>query len=631
MSDQIKHECGIAMVRLLKPLRYYQEKYGTAFYALNKMHILMEKQHNRGQDGAGLACVKLHPEPGSVYINRMRSNHSTPIKDVFLRIHDTVTRQTEPDRQNDPEWLKRNVEYCGEVYLGHLRYGTFGKNDIENVHPVMRSNNWMTRNLVVAGNFNLTNISELFGKLITLGQYPQATTDTVTIMERIGHFLDRENEDKYQYFKSKGHSKQDITPLIAENLDLKEVLSQAARAWDGGYAMAGIIGHGDAFVLRDPNGIRPAFYYADDEIVVAASERAVIQTTMNVPYHTIKEITPAHALIIKQNGSWSEVPVLDPGEFKPCSFEWIYFSRGSDQDIYKERKQLGRNLIPQIMKSIDNDIEHAVFSYIPNTAESAFFGLLEGMEDYCNERKAELILAEKEKLTPERLAEIQKIKVHAEKVAIKDAKMRTFITEDNARDDMVSHVYDVTYGSVREKVDNLVIVDDSIVRGTTLRQSIIRILDRLHPKKIVICSSAPQIRYPDCYGIDMSRLSEFVAFRAAINLLHKTGRAHVIEDVYQEAKRQLTLPKEEVVNCMKEIYAPFTDEEISAQIVEIVRSPGIDSDIDVVFQTIEGLHKAIPTHNGDWYFTGDYPTPGGNVVANQAFVNYYENIDARPY
>ena len=631
MSDLIKHECGIALIRLLKPISYYQEKYGTAFYALNKMHILMEKQHNRGQDGAGLACVKLHPDPGSVYINRMRSNAATPIKDVFLRIHNLIGQRIEPGNQPDPEWIKRNVEYCGEVYLGHLRYGTFGKNNIENVHPVMRSNNWMTRNLVVAGNFNLTNINELFEKLISLGQYPQVTTDTVTILERIGHFLDQENEDKYRYFKEKGFSKAEITPLIAENLDLKEVLSQAARAWDGGYAMAGIIGHGDAFVLRDPNGIRPAFYYADEEIVVAASERAVIQTTMNVPYDTIKEITPANALIIKQNGTWSEVPVLDPGELKPCSFERIYFSRGSDQDIYRERKQLGRNLIPQIMKSIGHDIEHAVFSYIPNTAESAFFGLLEGMEDFCNERKAELILAEKENLTPQRLAEIQKIKVHAEKVAIKDAKMRTFITEDNARDDMVSHVYDVTYGSVREGVDNLVIIDDSIVRGTTLRQSIIRILDRLHPKKIVICSSAPQIRYPDCYGIDMSRLAEFVAFRAAINLLHKTGRAHVIDVVYKKAKEQLTLPKEEQQNCMKEIYDPFTDEEISAQIAEIVTASDIGSEIDVVFQTVEGLHEAIPVHRGDWYFTGDYPTPGGNVVANRAFVNYCENIDARPY
>ncbi|MCD8186356.1 MAG: amidophosphoribosyltransferase, partial [Rikenellaceae bacterium] len=527
--------------------------------------------------------------------------------------------------------LKRYVEYCGEVYLGHLRYGTFGKNNIENVHPVMRSNNWMTRNLVVAGNFNLTNIGDLFNKLITLGQYPQATTDTVTILERIGHFLDQENEDKYRYFKGKGYGKQEITPLIAENLDLKEVLSLSVRAWDGGYAMAGIIGHGDVFVLRDPNGIRPAFYYADDEIVVAASERAVIQTTLNVSYDTIKELTPAHALIIRQNGTWSEEKILEPGELTPCSFERIYFSRGSDRDIYRERKRLGRNLIPQIMKSIDHDIEHTVFSYIPNTAESAFFGLLEGMENYCNALKAEMILAEKDSLTSARLAQIQKIKVRAEKVAIKDAKMRTFITEDNAREDMVSHVYDITYGSIRERIDNLVIVDDSIVRGTTLRQSIIRILDRLHPKKIVICSSAPQIRYPDCYGIDMSRLSEFVAFRAAIELLYKTGRSQLIQQVYEQAKIQLTLPKQEAVNCIKAIYAPFTDEEISAQIAQIVTAPDITSQVDVVFQTIEGLHKAIPIHRGDWYFTGDYPTPGGNVVANQAFVNFYEKVDTRSY
>ena len=631
MSELIKHECGIAVVRLLKPLSYYQEKYGTAFYALNKMHILMEKQHNRGQDGAGLACVKLHPEPGSVYIDRIRSNDAMPIKDVFDRIYKTIEQQTESDRGNDTDWLKRNVEFCGEAYLGHLRYGTFGKNNIENVHPVMRSNNWMTRNLVLAGNFNLTNIDELFDKLIALGQYPQATTDTVTILERIGHFLDRENEDKYQYFKSKGYSKKDITPLMAEHLDLKEVLSQSARRWDGGYVIGGIIGHGDAFVLRDPNGIRPAFYYADEEIVVAASERAVIQTTMNVPYETIKELSPAHALIIKQNGAWSEVSVLEPGKLTPCSFERIYFSRGSDRDIYRERKQLGRNLIPQIMRSIGGDIEHTVFSYIPNTAESAFFGILEGMEDRCNELKAELILAEKETLTPERLAEIQRIKVHAEKVAVKDAKMRTFIAEDNARDELVSHVYDITYGSVREEVDNLVIIDDSIVRGTTLRQSIIRILDRLKPKKIVICSSAPQIRYPDCYGIDMSRLGEFVAFRAAIELLHKTGRAHVIEEVYREAKRQLALPKEEVRNCVQAIYEPFTDDEISAQIAEIVTASDIASEVEVVFQTIDGLHAAIPVHRGDWYFTGNYPTPGGNVVACKAFVNFYENRDERAY
>jgi amidophosphoribosyltransferase len=591
----------------------------------------MEKQHNRGQDGAGLACVKLDPEPGSVYINRMRSTHSTPIKDIFGQIHQTILRQTDPEHRDDPLWMKRHVEYCGEVYLGHLRYGTYGKNDIENVHPVMRSNNWMTRNLVLAGNFNLTNIDELFGKLISLGQYPQAVTDTVTILERIGHFLDRENEEQYARYKEQGYGKQGASPLIAENLNLEKVLSQAARRWDGGYVMAGIIGSGDAFVLRDPNGIRPAFYYADEELVVAASERAVIQTTLNVPYESVCEIKPAHALIVKRNGEWGEVPVMEPRALTPCSFERIYFSRGSDRDIYRERKRLGRNLIPQIMQSIDNDIEHTVFSYIPNTAESAFFGILEGMEDLCNERKAAMILAEKENLTPERLTEIQRIKVRAEKVAIKDVKMRTFITEDNARDDMVSHVYDITYGSVHQGVDNLVIVDDSIVRGTTLRQSIIRILDRLKPKKIIICSSAPQIRYPDCYGIDMSRLGEFVAFRAAIELLHKTGQAHIIEEVYQQAKLQLTLPKEEAVNSVRVIYAPFTAEEISRQIAEIVTAQDIESEVEVVYQTIEGLHEAIPVHHGDWYFTGNYPTPGGNVVANRAFVNFYEKNNLRAY
>lgn len=633
MSEQIKHECGIAFVRLLKPLDYYQKKYGTSFYGLNKMHILMEKQHNRGQDGAGLVSVKLHPEPGNVYIDRERSNSAAPIKEVFDRIYGRIARQldADPSLPGDPRRMRNEVKFCADVYLGHLRYGTYGKNDIENVHPVLRESNWMTRSLALAGNFNLTNIDELFDRMLSLGQFPSATTDTVTILERIGHFLDRENEEKYQYFKRQGYTKREITPLIAQHLDIGSVLQKTARRWDGGYVMAGLLGHGDAFVMRDPHGIRPAFYYADDEVVVAASERAVIQTTFNVPYETVRELAPAHALIVKSGGTWAVEPFTQPLEKTPCSFERIYFSRGSDQDIYRERKALGKKLLPALIRSVGGDIEHTVFSYIPNTAESAFFGIAEGLETYCDAFRAEAILREKDRLTPERLETILRFKPRIEKVAVKDVKMRTFITQDDARDDLVAHVYDITYGTVEQGVDNLVVVDDSIVRGTTLRQSIIRMLDRLHPKKIVVCSSAPQIRYPDCYGIDMSRLGDFVAFRAAVNLLRRSGRESLIDEVYAEARRQLTLPKEEVVNCVKRIYEPFTDEEISAEIARIVTAPDIGAEVEIVYQRVEDMHAAIPDHRGDWYFTGNYPTPGGNVVANRAFVNFYEKIEGRAY
>ena len=634
MSDSIKHECGIAFIRLLKPADYYLKKYGTSFYGLNKMHILMEKQHNRGQDGAGVANIKLYPEPGCVYNNRVRSNGAAPIKDIFqqidVRINEAVAKN--PQVLQDPLLLKKQVEFTGEIFLGHLRYGTFGKNDIENVHPVSRENNWMTRSLVLAGNFNLTNIDELFDRLIELGQYPPAKTDTVTILERIGHFLDRENDDKYRYFKDKGYSKHDVTEMLAKHIDLKEVLSLSARRWDGGYAMAGVIGHGDAFIMRDPSGIRPAFYYCDDEIVVAASERAVIQTTFNLGYEDIRELTPGHALIVRRDGDVSVDPFTAPRPIRPCSFERIYFSRGSDQDIYRERKQLGRQLVPQILKSIDYDIENTVFSYIPNTAESAFFGLVEGLDEYCQGVRAQHILEENGRLTEARLKEILRFKPRIEKVAIKDVKMRTFITQDNERDDLVAHVYDITYGTIRAGVDNLVIIDDSIVRGTTLRQSIIRILDRLKPKKIVVCSSAPQIRYPDCYGIDMSRLSDFVAFRAVIELLRERGMEHVIEDVYRKAVAELQKgDRSETVNCVTEIYDRFTDEEISAKIAEIVTAPETQARVEVIYQTVADMHKAIPIHNGDWYFTGDYPTPGGNVVSNKAFVNFYENRNERAY
>lgn len=634
MSDSIKHECGIAFIRLLKPIDYYQKKYGSMFYGLNKMHILMEKQHNRGQDGAGLASIKLYPEPGNVYINRVRSNDAAPIRDVFQQIDAKINAvlSKKPELMQNPQALKREVEFTGELFLGHLRYGTFGKNDIENVHPVSRENNWMTRSLVLAGNFNLTNIDELFGRLIDLGQYPPAKTDTVTILERIGHFLDRENDDKYRYFKDKGYSKHDVTEMLAKHIDLKEILSLSARRWDGGYVMAGMIGHGDAFVMRDPCGIRPAFFYYDDEIVVAASERAVIQTTFNLAYEDVRELEPGHALIVRRDGDITVDPFTAPKPIHPCSFERIYFSRGSDRDIYRERKQLGRLLVPQILKSIDYDIENTVFSYIPNTAESAFFGLVEGLDEYCQGVRAQQILETKDPLTPESLREILRFKPRIEKVAIKDVKMRTFITQDNERDDLVAHVYDITYGTIRPGVDNLVIIDDSIVRGTTLRQSIIRILDRLNPRKIVVCSSAPQIRYPDCYGIDMSRLSRFVAFKAAIELLRERGMSYLIEEVYQQALQELQRSdRENTVNCVKRIYEPFSDEEISAKIAQIVTASEIRAEVEVVYQSVENMRRAIPVHNGDWYFTGNYPTPGGNVVSNKAFVNFYEKRNERAY
>lgn len=633
MSDAIKHECGVAFIRLLKPLEYYRSRYGTSFYGLNKMQILMEKQHNRGQDGAGLANIKLYPRPGHIYINRVRSNSDAPIKDIFQRISASIRQETgdDPLLLQDTEWLKEHVPFTGEVFLGHLRYGTFGRNEIENVHPVSRENNWMTRSLVLAGNFNLTNIDELFNRLTELGQYPPAATDTVTILERIGHFLDRENEDKYQYFKSKGYSKRDITELLATHLDLKEILSLSARRWDGGYVMAGVIGHGDAFIMRDPCGIRPAYYYQDEEVVVAASERAVIQTTFNVPYEQVHELPAAHALIVRRDGQISVEQFTATQAERPCSFERIYFSRGSDRDIYRERKMLGRLLVPQILEKIDGDIEHTVFSYIPNTAESAYFGLMEGLSDYCAEVRAAQIIEEKDHLDENRLRQILRFRPRFEKVAIKDIKMRTFITQDDQRDDLVAHVYDVTYGTIRPGTDTLVILDDSIVRGTTLRQSIIRILDRLNPRKIVICSSAPQIRYPDCYGIDMSRLGEFVAFRAAIDLLRERGMESRIEQVYLDAITQCGRDRHEVENVVKRIYEPFTDEEISAQIARIVTAPDIRAEVQVVYQSVQDLHHAIPLHNGDWYFTGNYPTPGGNVVANRAFINFYENNNQRAY
>lgn len=633
MSDQIKHECGIALIRLLKPLEYYTTRYGTTLYGLNKLHLLMEKQHNRGQDGAGVASIKLDMKPGMRYINRLRSNAAAPIEDIFKQIYRPIQEATEkhPGRLNDAQWLKENFEFTGELFLGHLRYGTFGKNNIENLHPVMRANNWMTRNLVLAGNFNMTNVDELFNRLVEFGQYPVETSDTVTILEKIGHFLDEANEELYKQFKEQGYSKQDSTRLIGDSLDLQAILTRSSAYWDGGYAITGMIGHGDAFVMRDPSGIRPAYWYCDDEVVVAASERPVIQTVFNVPGSAIHELKPGHALIIRKNGETAEKMFQQPAARKSCSFERIYFSRGTDSEIYVERKKLGHLLTANILKAIDYDIPHTVFSYIPNTAASAFYGLIEELDDYCDSIKKDKILQLGKDISKAQLDEIFRLKVRIEKVAVKDIKMRTFITQDSKRDDLVPHVYDVTYGTVSPGVDNLVVIDDSIVRGTTLKRSIIRILDRLQPKKIVIASSAPQIRYPDCYGIDMAKITDFIAFTAAIDLLRETNQLNILNEVYRKCKAQENLPKEQVVNYVKEIYALFTDDQISARVSRLVTPPNCKSEVEVVYQTIENLHKAIPGHTGDWYFTGDYPTPGGNKVVNKSFINFIEGRNERAY
>ena len=633
MSEPIKHECGIAFIRLLKPLEYYLGKYGTSLYGLNKLQLLMEKQHNRGQDGAGVACIKLGLLPGKKYINRVRSNATTSIKDVFDQIFAPFRqlREDHPHRLNDVQWLKENIDFTGEIFLGHLRYGTYGKNSIQNLHPFLRENNWKTRNLVLAGNFNLTNVDELFTTLVDLGQYPVETSDTVTVLERIGHFVDEENERLFKAFRAKGYSKKEITDFIITHFDLKSVLTRAASKWDGGYVMAGIIGHGDAFIMRDPAGIRPAYFYADDEVVIATSERPVIQTTLNVKAHQIDEIPPAHFLQVKSNGEWSLQQFAEPIRTASCSFERIYFSRGTDQEIYHERKQLGKMLLPSILKAIDYDLENTVFSYIPNTAAVAFQGLMEALAEFCDEKWKEKLLALDYTPTKNEIDEIFNIKPRFERIAVKDIKIRTFIAEDEQRDDLVAHVYDVTYGAIRAGIDNLVVLDDSIVRGTTLRKSIIRILDRLEPKHIIVASSAPQIRYPDCYGIDMAKLSDFIAFKAAIELLKETNQAHIINQVYRMAKAQENLPREQIQNPVKKIYEPFSDEEISNKISQLVKNHQVKSRVSVIFQTVDHLHQAIPHHSGDWYFTGNYPTPGGNRVSNKAFINYMEQKVGRGY
>ena len=633
MSDAIKHECGIALLRLLKPLEYYQQKYGTPFYGLHKMYLLMEKQHNRGQDGAGIANIKLDMQPGERYIGRVRSNDSQPIQDIFKQINSHINEllKSHPEAKADVQALKKLIPYLGEVYLGHVRYGTFGKNSIENVHPFLRENNWIYRNLILAGNFNLTNVNELFNKLVELGQHPIAKTDTITVMERIGHFLDNEVEECYRRLKQEGISKREASPLIMEQLDMVKVLKKAAARWDGGYAMAGIVGHGVSFVIRDPAAIRPAYYYKDDEVVVVASERAVIQTAFNAPFEQVEELPAGAAILIKRDGSSQIEQILEPTERKACSFERIYFSRGSDQEIYLERKKLGALLLPQVLRSIDNDLKNTVFSYIPNTAETSFYGLIEAVSEHLNQKKRQQILQQGATLNEACLNEILSVRPRIEKVAIKDVKLRTFITEDAGREDMVAHVYDITYGSVRKHEDNLVIIDDSIVRGTTLKKSILNILNRLEPKKITVLSSAPQIRYPDCYGIDMARLEDLIAFEATLALQKDAGTYGVVEAIYKKCLAQKNKPDEEIINYVKELYAPFTTEQISLKITELLRPEAMQCDLDIIFQSVENLHKACPKNLGDWYFTGDYPTVGGNRVVNQAFINFYEGNKQRAY
>lgn len=633
MSDAIKHECGIALLRLKKDLSFYLDKYGTAFYGLHKMQLLMEKQHNRGQDGAGLANIKLNVAPGERYISRARSIDANPIQEMFEQVFKPFQELSlkTPERLTQVDYLKQHMAFTGEVFLGHLRYGTFGKNALDNCHPFLRQNNWMTKNLVLAGNFNLTNVEELFDSLVSIGQHPKEKSDTVTVLERIGHFLDEENERIYAEGKAMGLSKSQISSLIREKMDVARVLERSAKKWDGGYVMAGLLGHGASFVLRDPVGIRPAFYYEDDEVTVVASERPAIQTVFNVKLDQVKELTPGSALLILEDGTTLEKVVLPQKAIKKCVFERIYFSRGSDCDIYKERKSLGKWIAPQVLEAIGGDIDRSVFSFIPNTAEVSFYGLIKALEDAHNAVKLEKILALGPNPGSEDLTLILEARTRIEKIAIKDAKLRTFITQDSDRDDLVAHVYDITYGSIQPGQDNLVVIDDSIVRGTTLKKSILTMLDRLEPKCIIVVSSAPQIRYPDCYGIDMARLGDFVAFNAAISLLRERNLEAIIEQVYQACLQQKALPKEEVTNAVKAIYAPFREEEISERIAQLLKPNGLKASLKIVYQKLENLALACPGHLGDWYFSGDYPTPGGNKVVNQAFINWREQRNDRPY
>jgi len=622
MSDALKHECGIALIRLLKPLEFYKEKYGSAFYGVNKMYLMMEKQHNRGQDGAGFASIKLNTQPGERYISRVRSIAQQPIQDIFAQINDRINKELNehPEYANNVELQKKHIPYLAELLLGHVRYGTFGKNSVESVHPFLRQNNWMHRNLILAGNFNMTNVKELFNNLVELGQHPKEYTDTITIMEKIGHFLDDSVRKIYKNLKKEGYNKNECSPLIAERLKLDKILRKAAKNWDGGYAIAGLLGHGDSFVLRDPSGIRPAYYYKDDEVVVVASERPVIQTVFNVDFDDVKELDPGHAIITRKSGETSITQILKPLERKACSFERIYFSRGSDAEIYQERKLLGKLIMPKVLEAIDYDIKNSVFSYIPNTAETSFYGMIETVEDYLNKKKTETILKGKRNISVEEVTEILSERPRIEKIAIKDVKC--------SRDDLVAHVYDITYGVIKPS-DNLVIIDDSIVRGTTLKMSIIKMLDRLNPKKIVVVSSAPQIRYPDCYG--MANLESLIAFRAALELLKDNNKYHIVEDIYKRCKAQIDFQDKLVKNYVKEIYSLFTAQQISDKIAQLICNDTIKSEVKIIFQPIENLHKACPKNLGDWYFTGNYPTAGGNRVVNKAFINFYEGNKERAY
>jgi len=633
MTDGVKHKCGIALVRLLKPLEYYQLQYGSWRYGLEKLYLMMEKQRNRGQDGAGVVSLKLDVPPGKKYFNRYRDSGSSAINEIFRKIYARYAEEEKahPEAFMDASWAKNHLPFVAEAYLGHLRYGTFGANNPDNLHPVMRQNNWRTRNLVMAGNFNLTNVDELFNILVDLGQYPKEYSDTVTMLEKVGHFLDNENQELFDAYKAQGYSNRDITEQIGRNLDLAKILGGASKRWDGGYTVAGMLGHGDLFAMRDPWGIRPAYYYHDEEIVIVTSERPVIQTAMNLHFDQVRELPPGHALIVKKNGEISLNQIREKQEKKSCSFERIYFSRGSDREIYSERKKLGELLVPQILEAIDYEVEDTVFSFIPNTAESAFYGMVKGIEDHMLEKKMDELMKLKGKCSPEDILKIMKERARIEKVAIKDLKLRTFIAQDKGRKDMVSHVYDITYGTIRRGKDNLVIIDDSIVRGTTLKQSIIKILDRLGPKKIVVVSSSPQIRYPDCYGIDMAKLGDFAAFQAAIELLKENQMQHVLNEVYKKCNQQKDLPKEEYVNYVKDIYKPFTRQQVSTKIAEMLTDSDVQAEVKIVYQSIENLHKAVPDDKGDWYFTGDYPTPGGNKVVSTSFLNYIHGVNIRAY
>ena len=632
MSDHINHECGLALIRLLKPLEFYKKKYGTSSYGLNKLYLMLEKQHNRGQDGAGFASVKLDTSPGERFMHRERSANQNPIQEIFQISNDRIINELKNSKvlKDNISIQKKIIPHISEVFLGHVRYGTFGKNSKDAVHPFLRQNNWMHRNLIVAGNFNMTNNKELFDNLVLLGQHPKEMSDTVTVMEKIGHFLDNEVAKIYKNLKKQNVSKIEASPIIEESLDIPRILKKASEDWDGGFVIGGMLGHGDAFVIRDPAGIRPAFYYMDDEVVVIASERPVIQTVFNTNFKEIKEINPGDCLVVKKSGQIQIKNVIAPVEKKACSFERIYFSRGSDKEIYNERKQLGSLLFPQILKAIEYDLENSVFSYIPNTAEVSFYGMVQKAQDYMNRDAEKKIINEGDKISKEKLRELLSQRPRIEKVAIKDAKLRTFITDDLNRDELVRHVYDVTYGSIK-KSDNLVIIDDSIVRGTTLQKSIIKMLDRLSPKKIIIVSSAPQIRYPDCYGIDMAKMTDLIAFRAVIELLKENNKENTIKEVYKKCLLENKKEVSKIKNIVKEIYEPYSDEQISRKISLILKEKDINAEVEVVYQSIENLHLACPENLGDWYFSGEYPTPGGNRVVNQAFINYYEGSSKRAY